>query len=181
VDVDINGTLTLNKPLSHTYPANDSYVSGVLYVGTMQARYTNLFAQTTWTSVWSDERIGDEPLAQYNDVTYPLVVSNLGAYQDRFVIRFTSSTTFGCYGENLGYLGAGNVNEDFAPVNLLTGQPYFTLDYRGWGGGWSTGNCVRFNLIAACTPVDLIRAIQPSEPTGQDDAVELLFIGNVDA
>ena len=181
VDVDINGTLTLNKQLSHTYPADDSYVSGVLYVGTMQARYTNLFAQSTWTSVWSDERIGDEPLAQYNDVTYPLVVSNLGAYQDRFVIRFTSSTAFGCYGENLGYLGAGNINEDFAPVNLLTGQPYFTLDYRGWGGGWSTGNCVRFNLISANYPVDLIRAIQPSEPTGQDDSVELLFVGNVDA
>ncbi|MCU0806396.1 MAG: hypothetical protein MUC53_00130 [Candidatus Contendobacter sp.] len=181
VDVDINGTLSLNKQLSHDYPADDSRVSGVLYVGTLQARYTNLFSQATWTSVWSDTVIGDSPLAQYNDVTYPLVVSNLGAYQDRFVIRFTSSTAFGCYGENLGYLGAGNINEDFAPINLLTGQPYFTMDYRGWGGGWATGNCVRFNLIAACTPVDLIRAIQPSEPTGVDDSVELLFIGNTDS
>jgi hypothetical protein len=181
VDVDINGTLILNKQLSHDYPADDSYVSGVLYVGTLQARYTNLFAQSTWTSVWSDTRIGDPPLAQYNDVTYPLGVSNLGAYKDRFVLRFTSSTAFGCYGENLGYLGAGALTEDFAPVNLLTGQPYFTLDYRGWGGGWATGNCVRFNLIGANVPVDLIRSIQPSEPTGQDDAVELLFVGNIDA
>ncbi len=181
VSVDINGTLTLNKALSHTYPADDSRVSGVLYVGTLQARYAALFAQSTWTSVWQDTVIGTPPLAQYNDVTYPLVVSNLGAYQDRFVLRFTSSTAFGCYGENLGYLGAGNINEDFAPVNSLTGQPYFILDYRGWGGGWSTGNCLRFNLIAACYPVDLVRAVQPSSPTGQDDAVELLFIGNVDA
>lgn len=181
VDVDINGTLSLNKQLSHDYPADDSRVSGVLYVGTLQSRYTTLFSQATWTSVWSDTVIGDPPLAQYNDVTYPLVVSNLGAYQDRFVIRFTSSTAFGCYGENLGYLGAGTINADFAPVNLLTGQPYFTIDYRGWGGGWATGNCVRFNLIAACTPVDLIRAIQPSEPTGVDDSVELLFIGNTDS
>lgn len=181
VDMDINGTLTLNKPLSHNYLADDSYVSGVLYVGTMQARYTNLFAQSTWTSVWSDTRIGDAPLAQYNDVTYPLIVSNLGAYKDRFVLRFTSSTAFGCYGENLGYLGAGNINEDFAPVNLLTGQPYFTIDHRGWGGGWSTGNCVRFNLAGANHPIDLIRAIQPSDPTGEDDSVELLFVGNVDA
>jgi len=181
VDVDINGTLTLNKQLSHTYPANDSRVSGMLYVGTMQARYTNMFAQSTWTSVWSDDRIGDEPLAQYNDVTYPLIITNVGAYQDRFVIRFTSSTAFGCYGENLGYLGAGDINHNFSPTNLLTGEPYFTIDYRGWGGGWSTGNCVRFNLISANYPVDLIRAVQPSEPTGSDDSVELLFVGNVDA
>ncbi|MCO5763769.1 MAG: hypothetical protein NHG36_20085 [Chromatiaceae bacterium] len=181
VSVDINGTLTLNKALSHTYPADDSRVSGVLYVGTLQARYSNLFSQSAWTSVWSDARIGDAPLAQYNDVTYPPTVSNLGAYQDRFVLRFTSSTAFGCYGENLGYLGAGNINENFAPVNSLTGQPYFTLDYRGWGGGWATGNCLRFNLVAACYPVDVVRAIQPSSPTGLDDAVEMLFIGNVDA
>ena len=181
VDVDINGTLTLNKQLSHDYPADDSRVSGVLYVGTMQARYTNLFAQATWTNVWQDTRVGTAPLAQYNDVTYPLVVSNLGAYQDRFVIRFTSSTAFGCYGENLGYLGAGNINENFQPINALTGQPYFTLDYRGWGGGWATGYCVRFNLIGANAPIDLIRAIQPSEPTGQDDSVELLFLGNTDS
>lgn len=179
-DADLSGRIALTKAISHTYPADDSRVSGVLYVGTMQARYTNLFAQSAWTSVWSDTLIGDSPLAQYNDVTYPLVVSNLGAYKDRFVLRFTSSTAFGCYGENLGYLGAGNINENFAPVNLLTGQPYFTMDYRGWGGGWSTGNCVRFNLVAACYPVDLIRAIQPSEPTGADDSVELLFLGNTD-
>lgn len=181
VAVDINGTLTLNKALSHTYPADSSRVSSVLYTGTLQARYAYLFAQSTWTSVWSNTLIGSAPLAQYNDVTYPLNVSNLGAYQDRFVIRFTSSSAFDCYGENLGYLGSGNINTDFSPSNSLTNQPYFTLDYRGWGGGWSTGNCLRFNTIAACYPVDVIRAIQPSEPTGVDDSVELLFIGNVDA
>lgn len=182
--VDISGTLSLNKAVSHDYPIDDtypSYASGVLYVGTLQARYTNLFAQTTWTSVWSDELIGDAPLAQYNDTLYPITVANIGAYKDRILIKFTSSTAFDCFGENLGLIGSGNTGEDFAPTNSLTGQPYFTLDYRGWGAGWSTGNCIRFNLIGANVPVDLIRAIQPSNPTGLDDSVELCFIGNVDA
>lgn len=182
--VDINGTLSLNKALSHDYPADDSYASGVLYVGTLQARYANLFVQSVWTSVWSDERIGDAPLAQYNDTAYPIVVSNLGAYQDRILIQFTSSTLVRVVGENLGVIATnlditdtGNI----APVNQLTGQPYFTLDYLGWGAGWSTGNCVRFNLIGANYPVDLIRAIQPSTPSGLDDSVELLFLGNTDS
>lgn len=180
VAVDINGTLQLNKPLTHTYPHTTSRASSVLFIGTMQARYTNLFAQSSWTSVWSDTLIGDTPLAQYNDVTYPIIVSNLGAYQDRFVIRFTSSTAFACYGENLGYLGAGNINEDFSPINPLTSVAYFSIDYRGWGGNWATGNCLRFNIVGACYPVDLIRAIQPSNPSGLDvDTVELLFVGNV--
>lgn len=182
VGVDINGTLQLNKALSHVFPADDSRVSGMLYVGTLQARYTTLFAQTTWTDVWQDTRIGSSPLAQYNDVTYPIAVSNLGAYPDRYLVKFTSSTAFQVFGENLGFIAAGNINEDFTPINPLTSAAYFSIDYRGWGGNWSTGNCLRFNVVGACYPVDLIRAIQPSAPSGLDvDSVELLFVGNVDA
>lgn len=181
VAVDINGTLTLNKPLSHTYPAEDSRVSSVLYIGTLQARVAHVFAQSTWTSVWSDTLIGSAPLAQYNDAQYPILVSNLGAYPDRFLVQFTSSTAFRVIGENLGIIAIGDTTQDCAPLNSLTGQPYFTIQYEGWGSGWATGNCLRFNLIGACYPVDLIRATQPSEPTGTDDSIELLLVGNVDA
>lgn len=181
VETNINGALVLNRAVSHTYPADDSRVSGVLFIGTLQARYTNLFAQATWTSVWSDTLIGSAPLAQYNDTAFPVTVSNLGAYQDRILVKFTSSTAFQVFGENLGLIATGVISEDCAPVNPLTGQPYFTLDYRGWGSGWSTGNCLRFNLIGANYPIDLIRAVQPSTPTGLDDSVELLLIGNTDS
>lgn len=180
--VDINGTLSLNKAVSHDYVAEESLVSGVLFAGTLQARVANLFAQSTWTGVWSDSRIGSAPLAQYDDTNWPVVVSNLGAYTDRILIQFTSATAFNVIGENLGVIGTGTISVDCAPVNSLSGQPYFTIPYQGWGTGWSTGNCVRFNLIGAAYPVALIRAVQPSQPTGQDpDRVELLLIGNVDA
>lgn len=180
VQTDINGVLTLNRALSHDFPADDSRVSGVLYAGTLQARVSNVFAQSTWTSVWSDDLIGSEPLAQYNDALYPIVTTNAGAVTDRMLIKFTSASAFQVIGENLGLIAVGDTNNNCAPVNALTSETYFTLDYRGWGAGWATGNCLRFNLIGAATPVDLIRAIQPSEPSTDDDSVELLFIGNVD-
>lgn len=181
VAVDINGTLTLNKALSHAFPKDTSRVSSLLYAGTLQARISNLFAQATWTSVWQDTVIGTPPLCQYNDAQYPLVVTNEGAYPDRFLVQFTSSTAFRVIGENLGIIGVGDTTQDCSPINSLTSQPYFTIDYRGWGSGWSVGNCLRFNLVGACYPVDLIRAVQPSEPTGADDSIELLLVGNVDA
>ncbi len=181
VETDINGTLNLNRALSHDYPADDSRVSGVLYAGTLQARVSNVFAQSTWTSEWSDTLIGSEPLAQYNNALYPIATSNAGAYTDRMLVKFTSASAFQVIGENLGLIATGDINNDCAPVNSLTGETYFTLDHRGWGAGWATGNCLRFNLVGAAYPVDLIRAIQPSEPTAQDDSVELLFVGNVDA
>lgn len=182
VAVDISGKLSLNKALSHAFPADESRCSAVLPIGTMQARVSNLFAQSTWTGEWSDTLIGSEPLAQYNDAQWPIVVSNLGAYTDRMLVKFTSATEFQVIGENLGIVGTGSTTSDCAPVNSLTGQPYFTVRHQGWGAGWATGNCLRFNLIGANYPIDLIRAVQPSEPTGQDpDSVELLLVGNIDS
>lgn len=182
VKVDINGTLQINKPLSHAYPANTSCCSGVLPIGTMQARVSNLFAQSTWGNVWSDTLSGSAPLAQYNNVQWPIIVSNLGAYTDRILVLFTNATAFNVIGERLGFVASGTTATNCAPINTLTEQPYFTIDYRGWGSGWAAGNCLRFNLIGANYPVDLVRAIQPSEPTGQSvDRVEVLLVGNVDA
>ncbi len=182
VETDINGSLTFNKQVSHAFPDTTSFVSGMLYIGTMQARVTHLFEQSTWTSVWQDTVIGSVPLAQFNDAQYPLIVTNAGAYPDRYVVKFTSATAFQVIGENLGIVGVGDTSTNCSPINTLTGVPYFTIDYHGWGSGWATGNCLRFNLISAAYPIDLIRAIQPSAPSGLDvDSVELILLGNVDA
>jgi hypothetical protein len=178
---DINGTLTLTGPLTHDYPEDEAQVSGVLYIGTLQARAFNVFAQSTWTSVWSDDPIGSEPLAQFNDALYPIVATNAGAYPDRILVRFTSASDFQVIGENLGFIAIGSINQDCQPINALTGKPYFKIPHQGWGGGWATGNCLRFNLAGACYPVDLIRATQPSDPSGNKDSVEVLLVGNVDA
>ncbi len=181
-DADLSGRLNLTKAVSHTYPADTSYVSGVLYAGTLQARVTSLFVQSTWTSVWQDTLIGTEPLAQFNDTQYPIQLTNAGAYPDRILIKFTSSTAFQVIGENLGLIGIGDTSTDCSPLNSLTGVAYFTIPYLGWGLGWATGNCLRFNVISAAYPIDLIRAIQPSDPSGLDaDSVQLLLIGNIDA
>lgn len=179
-DTDINGRVDFLRPVTHDYPLG-SYLSGLMFAGTLQARISNIFEQTTWTGVWSDTRIGDQPLASYNAAVYPIVVTNAGAYEDNILFKFTSATTFQIIGENLGLIGTGSTGVTAAPINALTGLPYFTVDYRGWGGGWATGNCLRMKTHAASYPVDVIRAVQPSSPTGLLDSVELLLIGNVDS
>ena len=106
---------------------------------------------------------------------------SVGSYPDRYVVKFTSATAFLIAGENLGVIGVGTTSADCSPLNSLTGIPYFTIDYRAWGSNWANGNALRFNIVSASYPIDLIRAIQPSAPSGLDvDSVELLLIGNVD-
>jgi hypothetical protein len=181
-NTSISGRLGLNAPLMHDFPASDSYVSSVLFAGTLQAQYSHLFMQGAWNEVWQDSRIGAAPLAQYDDISYPIEVTNAGAYTDRILIRFTNATEFQCFGERLGHLGSGNTSTLFEPRRSAGDvYPLFRLHYQGWGAGTATGNCLRFNLIGAAFPFNLIRAIQPSSPTDEQDGVELLLLGNIDA
>jgi hypothetical protein len=53
-DVQINGQITLTKPVTHNYDADNSIVGSALVVGDMFSRYTSKFVQGTWNSTWAD-------------------------------------------------------------------------------------------------------------------------------
>ncbi|MDX7609428.1 curculin (mannose-binding) lectin protein [Aeromonas caviae] len=178
-DVEISGRLTLARPLSHAYDAADTYVSSALIIGDLWARYTGLFDQKSWTNVWSDYLIGDQSTAQYNDTDYPILVTNRATLQERWAIIFNSSTSFVLVGEHVGQIAVGDVNTDLAPINPNNGQPYFRLDHRGWGAGWSSGNVLRFTTQAAAYPLWVIRTILQSVAAQETDKFELQLRGNV--
>lgn len=177
-DVEISGILRLTKPLSHAYDPADTYVSSALIIGDLWARYTGLFDQKSWTNVWSDYLIGDQSTAQYNDTDYPIQVTNRATLQERWAIIFNSSTNFVLVGEHVGQIAVGDVNTDLAPINPNNGQPYFRLDHRGWGAGWSSGNVVRFTTQAAAYPLWVIRTILQSVSAYESDKYELYLRGN---
>lgn len=104
-DVEISGRLTINKMLSHNYDKDNSYVSSALIMKIdgedLFARWSNPFTQQTWTSVWSNTRIGNAISAQYDYNTHPLVVTNKGTITQRWALVFTSSSAFNIIGETL--------------------------------------------------------------------------------
>jgi hypothetical protein len=164
VDALIDGTIQVDKVLAHNYPADESYVSSVLLGRTLQAGATQAFSQLAWTAEWSDARIGNPILAQYDQTTYPIVVSNDGAITQDFAILFTSSTAFRLIGETRGEIITGNTATVLAPVNPTTGVAMFTLQPAGWGGGWSAGNVLRFNTTGAVLPAWCARTTEKSQP-----------------
>ncbi|MEG0007970.1 MAG: curculin (mannose-binding) lectin protein [Aeromonas sp.] len=178
-DVEISGRLSLARPLSHTYNAADTHVSSALIIGDLWARYTNLFDQRTWSNTWSDVLIGDAASPTYNDVDFPLQVTNRATIEERWAIIFQSSTSFVLVGEHVGQIALGDVNTDFAPINPNNGQPYFRLDKRGWGSGWAAANVLRFNTKAANYPVWFIRTILQSVAAQESDKFEIQLRGNV--
>lgn len=179
-DVQINGQITFTKPVTHNYSTDDSIVGSALVIGDMQARYARKFVQPTWSNVWADEAIGGAISANYNDSLYPILITNNGAIQERWALVFTDATNFRCVGEYSGQIGLGNINADYAPINPVTGVPYFTIKKEGWGAGWANGNVLRFNTIAATYPVWVIRTVKQSEPTVLSDQFQIMLRGDID-
>lgn len=179
-DVQIDGTLSFTRQITHAYPVPGSYVSSALVAGDMRARVSLTFDQATWSNAWADAVSGSAATGTFNAVQYPITVTNAGALTERWVVQFTNSTSFTVAGEHVGVIASGNTSSDCAPLNPATGQPYFTIPYLGWGLGWATGNALRFNTVGSVFPVWVVRTVQQGAETVINDSFTLLTRGDVD-
>ncbi len=179
-DAQINGNLTLTRPLTHDFPLG-SLVSSALIMGDLHARVSIFFDQQTWTGQWSDTVIGSVAPSTYNTTLYPVTVSNRGAIVERWQMVFTNTTTINVIGETVGQIVTAHaIVNTLAPVNPATGVPYFTLDPSGWGSGWSAGNVVRMNTVAANFPVWVARTVLQGPSTEDNDAFVIGIRGDID-
>lgn len=179
-NVQINGQITVGRGVAFNYAAGSTFVSSALSFGDLGARVTKLFTQKTWTNVWDDARIGDDSVANFNDVVFPLVVTNKAATKERWAIKFTGSTSFEIIGEQAGVIGTGTTGSETAPVNPISGLPYFTIPAGGWGAGWVTNNVLRFNTEAGGHPLWLARTTLAGEATTDDDDARIELRGDAD-
>lgn len=178
----INGTLKLSRALTHDYPSG-SYVSSALIIGNMFARVPLLFDQATWNTsapVWSDDVQGSNAGASFDTINYPVVVTNRSSVTERWALVFTGTGAFSIYGEHFGLIGVGNTAADCRPLNPETGEPYFHLDFEGFGSGWAVGNAIRFNTVGALAPVWWARVIKQGVATELSDSAAILVRGDID-
>lgn len=179
-DSQINGELSLSRALIHDYTAANSFVSSALLFGDLQARVSKFFDQASWASVWSDTLSGSAAAASFNDVTYPLTVTNAGTITERWALVFTTQTAFNIIGENVGQIGTGSTSVDCAPINPVTGVPYFSLNRFGWGAGWSAGNVLRINTTGNIAPIWFARTTKQSTSDEMNDNVRIQIRGDAD-
>lgn len=189
--VDIDGTLTLMFPLKNSYDTQNTYVSSILTASTpnstLQVRSSVPFTQKNWNGKWADEPNGDPLLNRLNVKDYPIILTDDGAINERWLIKFTSSTQFELYGQTLGFVMRTDILQDLKPINPSTGKPYFTLDKRAFGGSdtagsqgqvaWASQDVIRFNTEGTLMPFWVIRAVAPSQhkQVGEDGFTLCLF------
>lgn len=198
-DAQISGWLTLSRPLTHDYPADESIIASCLIFGDRRARVSTVFDQASWDGTWEDAVQGSEATATLNTIDFPITVTNEGADTDRWVFRCTSASSnqWELISEKRGLVWSGTYSpggDDVAPINARTrtwdeetgqwigGVPYMTIPGHANGGGWSTGNVVRINTVGAIADFWVARSIQQSDEPLDDgyDSVEIYALGNVD-
>lgn len=182
-EVQITGALGIGSAVPWDLPAADTQVSSAVTWGDLQARVFRWFTQQTWNTGapnWGDDPIGSSTTAQYNQLNYPVVITNIGAIAGRWALVFTSATSFNVVEQQLGVITTGNITSDCAPINPATGSPYFTIRYQGWGSGWAAGNAVRFNTDACLGPMWVVRTVLSGQGTVDDDQFKLQVRGDAD-
>ena len=180
-DVQLNGDVSIVGQLTHDFPLGSIVASALAIPGNLRARVSALWDQATWDNVtWSATIIGSPAPATYNDALTPIELTNAGALTEKFALRFLSNTTFQCVGENVGVIGTGSINEDFAPVNPISNVPYFRMRAVGWGAGWAAGNVVFLHTVGALYAFAQIRTVQMGIAIGTDYSYEVLGRGDVD-
>lgn len=189
-DVQITGHIAITSALTRTYPANETIVSSVLPSADMQSRAYGEFEQSSWNNIWSNVVDGTPPLASYNFVDYPITVTNRPSIKERWLILFTSSTSVSIIGENFGVLTQEDVsiltgNVIIGGHNCIAienrqfpGEYYFVIRCDGFGSGWQSGNCIRFNQDAANFPLWFIRTTLQAPPTEPIDHYTIQIRGD---
>ncbi|QYK07565.1 hypothetical protein [Shewanella mangrovisoli] len=170
-----SSSIVLAKQLSREYPIGAT-VASVQILGDLQARVGQVRDMTAWANNWDVD--GATATGNYNSVDYPIEVKNNTAVNEDWAFIMTSPTAFRCVGRRLGQIGSGDILNDFAPINPVTNTPYFILRKGGWGGGWQTGEVLRFPTFAASKPVMLLRNVQVGHSQITTDKAVLSFFGN---
>ena len=179
-DVQISGAITLSKPLTHDFDPKYTIVSNAIVMGTMQARVSNLFTQETWNNNFLDYREGEDSIFKYDTSVAPIEVTDEDSIQERWVIVFTSTTSFELIGENVGKIASGTILEDFMPLNSVTKKPLFIMKQQGFSNGAVTGNIIRFNTSGANYPIWVVRTVLQSDSSILNHSFSLEFKGNRD-
>ncbi|WP_416311172.1 hypothetical protein [Pseudomonas sp. W03] len=182
-EVQVSGELAISSPMPWDLPADETMVSSAVSWGDLQSRYHHWFTQKTWNQGvpnWTSAPIGETTTANYNLLSYPPLITNMGAIDGKWALVFTSASAFQVVEEKLGVISTGNTAADCAPVNPETGTPYFTIRKEGWGVGWAAGNAVRFNTDSALGPLWITRTVLSGQGAVADDQFRLQIRGDAD-
>jgi hypothetical protein len=171
-EVQITGEVSVSAAITHDYSTN-AVVASKLRHGDLQARVDPVWAQNTWTGVWSDDLIGSAPTGgfQYDDTGYPPLVNNHGAITERWRLSRRSDGQWDVIGETVGVLAVWAGTSTLQV--MYRGRVALELYHEGLGGGDAAGNQLRINTYGCMGPYWALRCTRPGAADLAEDSATM--------
>ena len=157
-------TIGLGGQVANAYSASECFGAPCLELGDIEASVSD----------WDDSGTA---AGTYDEATYPVVLHNDGVVEDAWTVTFTSETNFTVSGAHTGSVGTGNVGSDFAPVNPVTGQPYFEIAAAGWGGAFAAGDTLTLSTHPAAAGIWFRETVPAGTAQESDNLLGYAFYG----
>ncbi|MGV0961857.1 MAG: hypothetical protein ACOYB1_18685 [Limnohabitans sp.] len=139
-------TITVAGTIANSYTANGTTrVSSLIKPGDIAASIGTVTKTSTAGTL--------------DTATYPVILDNIGTVDEDWTFTFTDATHFNCSGDSLGAMGSGIISANFIPNNTDFTKPYFTFDYRAFGGTWAAGNTITFTTHPAAVGIGQKRVV----------------------
>lgn len=145
ITITISGMIANNYTAATTPTASSPRVSSLIKPGDIAASYTTPVKTSTAGTI--------------DFTTYPITLDNIGTVDEDWTLTWTDATHYTLSGDSLGTIGSGTTGSNYAPSNTDFTKPFFTIDYRAFGGTWAAGNTVTFTTHAAAVGIGQKRVI----------------------
>ena len=179
--VDISGRVDLEYAPLWTIPEG-ACVSSALLLGDLQGRVALMFTQGSWDTnhMWMSATPNTTPSAQYNQLEYPILVTNQ-SNTDSYALVFTDSTHYKIISKGRGELATGiATSADYTLVDSVTSHNEFTIYHLGFGTGWIPGNVIRMDITGGKAVWDLVLSCLPGDHASLTvDRLTLEFAGGI--
>jgi hypothetical protein len=166
VSYDVDGdlvTITVTEAIGNNYTNGVATVSGVLDYPAVEVTMTNFTTSTSGGII--------------NSVDSNLIGYQLGAKQETISIVMTSDTAYEVTGSVSGNLGVGSINSDYTAIDDVSVQDMFVIPASFWGGAWSVGDTITFEIIPAVIPLWVKREVPVDSTTISGNSVVISVRG----
>lgn len=138
-------TITVEGTLANAYNVSDN---------TYGTRVMSVFEPSDIAASFDSFVVTTAGDGDYDSVTYPVLLDNIGTIDQTITLTFTDSTNFTAVSNVSGVtLSGGSTSSDYLPSNPDVTKPYFTLETEGFSGTFALGDTIVFHTSPAAKAI----------------------------
>jgi hypothetical protein len=106
-----------------------------------------------------------------------VTLDNIGSVYMNVTITFSSATAFSVASDGGETLATGSTSSEYSPTNTDFSKPYFTIAAAAWGGTYTSGDTVEFEITPAAFAIWEKRVVPAAASSQASNKITLVTAG----